>query len=119
MSQRVNEWRKKTSVAYTIKLNKESQNDVIEKLTQVDNKTQYIVDLIRADLGKVDTSTTFTLSDLAKEMQSNERARLEFIDGKFASVWFATKEMIENDTRIVKYWFRDNDNMIVAKVKAR
>lgn len=119
MSQRVNEWRKKTSVAYTIKLNKETQGDVIDKLAQVENKTSYIVDLIRADLGKVDTSITFTLSDLAKEMKENEKARLEFIDGKFATVWVATKEMIENDTRIVKYWFRDSDNMIVAKVKAR
>ena len=119
MSQRVNEWRKKTSVAYTIKLNKEYQNDVIEKLAQVDNKTQYIVDLIRADLGKTDTSITFTLSDLAKEMQENEKARLEFIDGKFVSVWHANKKDIENDTRVVKYWFRDNTNMIVAKVKTR
>ena len=52
MSQRINEWRKKTSVAYTIKLNKETQRDVIEKLAQVDNKTSYIVELIRKDIVK-------------------------------------------------------------------
>lgn len=52
MSQRVNEWRKKTSVAYTIKLNKETQKDVIEKLQNIDNKTSYIVELIRHDINK-------------------------------------------------------------------
>jgi hypothetical protein len=119
ISQRVNEWRKKTSVAYTIKLNKEYQSDVIEKLAQVDNKTQYIVDLIRADLGTTKNDKAFTLSDLAKELKENEKARLEFVDGRFVSVWHANKKDIENDTRIVKYWFRDSDNMIVAKVKAR
>ena len=50
MSQRVNEWRKKTSVAYTIKLNKETQADVIAQLGLTMNKTQYIVDLIRKDI---------------------------------------------------------------------
>lgn len=50
MSQMVNDWRKRTSVAYTIKLNKSTQNDVIEKLASVENKTGYIVDLIRKDI---------------------------------------------------------------------
>lgn len=50
-SQLTNEWRKRTSVAYTIKLNKATQSDVIEKLASVDNKTGYIVELIRKDLG--------------------------------------------------------------------
>lgn len=51
MSQRVNEWRKKTSVAFTIKLNKATQSDVINKLNGVDNRTKYIVELVRKDLG--------------------------------------------------------------------
>ena len=50
MSQRINEWRKKTSVAFTIKLNRATQEDVIDKLASVDNKTSYIVSLIRKDL---------------------------------------------------------------------
>ena len=50
MSQRVNEWRKKTSVAFTIKLNKATQSDVISKLNDVDNRTKYIVELVRKDL---------------------------------------------------------------------
>ena len=49
-SQRVNEWRKKKSTAFTIKLNNETQKDVIMRLEGVPNKTQYIVDLIRKDL---------------------------------------------------------------------
>lgn len=50
MSQRVNEWRKKTSVAFTIKLNKATQSDVINKLNDVSNRTKYIVELVRKDL---------------------------------------------------------------------
>ena len=50
MSQRINEWRKKTSVAYTIKLNRATQADVIKRLDNVSNRTQYIVDLIRKDI---------------------------------------------------------------------
>ena len=50
ISQRVNDWRKKTSVAYTIKLNKTTQGDVISKLQNVPNKTQYIVALVRKDI---------------------------------------------------------------------
>jgi len=52
MSQRVNDWRKKTSVAYTIKFNKATQSDIIKKLESVDNKTGYIASLIKADLEK-------------------------------------------------------------------
>ena len=114
ISQRVNEWRKKTSVAYTIKLNKETQGDVIEKLGQVDNKTSYIVDLIRKDIGTT-PKPLFTLADLSKEMTENERARLE-IEG---AVWHASKHDIENDTRIVKDWHRNEDNIICAIVKVR
>jgi len=114
ISQRVNEWRKKTSVAYTIKLNKETQSDVIERLAQVDNKTSYIVELIRKDLGIVE-KPTITLADLSKEMMENEKARLE-INGV---IWHANKQEIENDTRIVKEWHRNDDNLICAKVKAR
>ena len=52
MSQRVNEWRKKTSVSFTIKFNKATQADIIEKLNSVENKTGYIASLIKADLEK-------------------------------------------------------------------
>lgn len=41
---------KKTSVAFTIKLNKATQSDVISKLNDVDNRTKYIVELVRKDL---------------------------------------------------------------------
>ena len=114
MSQRVNEWRKKTSVAYTIKLNKETQNDVIEKLAQVDNKTSYIVDLIRKDLGI--SKQTITLADLSKSMNDSEKARLEFSNGV---VWHASKKDIELDTRVVNEWHRDESNVLCAKVRAR
>ena len=52
MTERVNEWRKRTSVAFTFKWNKETQADVIAKLRSVDNKAGYIASLIRADMEK-------------------------------------------------------------------
>lgn len=95
-------------------MNRESQGDVIEKLSQVDNKTSYIVDLIRNDLG-VKHAPLFTLDDLSKEMMENEKARLE-IDG---AVWYASKSDIKNDTRVVEQWYRNADNIIYAVVKVR
>lgn len=45
-----NAYSKERYKAFTIKLNKESQADVIERLAAVGNKAEYIVGLIRADI---------------------------------------------------------------------
>lgn len=43
-------WDKENTVVVTMKLNKNQDADIIEKLNSVDNKQGYIKELIRADL---------------------------------------------------------------------
>lgn len=42
----------KNTVQYHLKLNKVTDQDIIEKLNEVDSKQAYIKELIRKDLGK-------------------------------------------------------------------
>lgn len=45
----VNEYKKRTYEAYTIRVRK-TETDVIEKLASVESKTKYIMELIRKDI---------------------------------------------------------------------
>lgn len=43
-------WDKENTVVITMKLNKNQDADIIEKLNSVDNKQGYLKELIRADI---------------------------------------------------------------------
>ena len=43
-------WDKENTVVVTMKLNKNQDADIIEKLNSVDNKQGYLKELIRADI---------------------------------------------------------------------
>lgn len=45
-----NQYKKKTYKEYMLRLNKNADVDVIEKIENVENKRNYIIDLIRKDI---------------------------------------------------------------------
>ena len=45
-------WRKETIKRYELTLHKENDKDVYEKLESIDNKRQYLIELIRKDIEK-------------------------------------------------------------------
>ena len=48
-----NQYKKETYKEYTLRLNKNTNADVIEKIENVENKRNYIIDLIRKDISTV------------------------------------------------------------------
>ena len=97
-STRTSKWRRDNSTAFTIKLNNETQKDVIDVLRAAPNKTQYIVDLIRQDVGYVKEKTLFVY-ELSQEMAENDIAHLIFDNG---SEYTCDKDWIKFDKRVVK-----------------
>ena len=51
-SEAKNKWDRENTVVVTMKLNRNTDADILEKLNSVDNKQGYIKDLIRADIAK-------------------------------------------------------------------
>lgn len=54
-------WRKQNQVRIYLELNKNSEDDVIQKLESVPNKRQYLIGLVRKDLNarlSADVSTS-------------------------------------------------------------
>lgn len=51
-SQAKRDWMKANTTVFTIKLNHRTDADIIERLTNVDNKNGYIKQLIREDIAK-------------------------------------------------------------------
>ena len=45
-------WNKANTKAVIVRFNKESDKEILAKLDRVDNKTDYIRDLIAKDIGK-------------------------------------------------------------------
>lgn len=45
-------WDRENTVVVTMKLNKNQDGDILQRLEEVDNKQGYIKDLIRADIAK-------------------------------------------------------------------
>lgn len=45
-----NEWNKINTVNITVKLNKHTDSDILERLKSIENRTGYIKDLIRKDI---------------------------------------------------------------------
>lgn len=45
-------WDRENTVVVTMKLNKNQDADILQRLEEVDNKQGYIKDLIRADIAK-------------------------------------------------------------------
>lgn len=121
LSKRIQEWSKQNTRIVNLRLNKHKESDVIEQLEKQESMSRYIIDLIRQDLAnKGQPQKVITLSDLSLLMNEGEIARLEFSTGVgTTTIWKATKKDIENDTRVVKHWFRDIDNNIIAQVKVR
>lgn len=101
LSERANAWRKEHSTAFTIKLNNDTQMDVINKLKAAPNKTEYIVKLIRQDMERngEKTYSKLYLKDLTDEMSDNDMIDLIFEDN---STLKARKSELLNDTRQVK-----------------
>lgn len=46
----MNGWNKEHLVAFTVRFNKEADADIITKLKEVNNRTEYLRQLIQADL---------------------------------------------------------------------
>lgn len=53
-SQAKRDWMKANTTIITMKLNRRTDADIIEQLTNVDNKNGYIKQLIRADIAKAE-----------------------------------------------------------------
>ena len=53
-SQAKRDWMKANTTIITMKLNHRTDADIIEQLTNVDNKNGYIKQLIRADIAKAE-----------------------------------------------------------------
>ena len=51
-----NQYKKETYKEYTLRLNKNTNADVIEKIENVENKRNYIIDLIRKDITQKKTT---------------------------------------------------------------
>lgn len=121
-AQRVKNWYKDHSRIINLRLNKVKEADIIAHLEKQDNMSGYIIDLIRADIiakgGELKDTTT--LKDISRYMIENELIRIEFITGTGTpTIWFAKREEIANDTRVVKEWRRDRAGNLSAKVKVR
>ena len=69
------EWRAKNTILINLRLNKEFDADIIEKLNSVGNKQGYIKDLIRSDIG-----TPLTIKISKKE---NEEKIIDSLEEKY------------------------------------